>query len=158
MSVGMRAGAASSAALAVRTDPQKLGKEWLAVLATVPLFAGLSRRHLKNVASLAKVRRYEPGTLIVRAGRPGDAFYVILDGEARVDTGRSRSIRLRGGDFFGEMSLLDGAPRSASVEAVGEVLAFQIGRTSFSKLLKDEPQIPLELLKTLARRLRDVQG
>ena len=97
------------------------------------------------------------GTTIVRAGDAGSAFYVLIDGAARVDTPTGRSRRLRAGDFFGEMALLDDSPRSASVVAEGEVLALTIGRSSFTTLLRKEPALAQALLRTLAARLRAVE-
>jgi CRP-like cAMP-binding protein len=124
------------------------------VLADVPLFQNLSRRHLKRVASLGRMRRYGPGTSIVRAGDAGSAFFVLLDGTARVVTSKGRARRLGSGDFFGEMALLDDSPRSADVVADGEVLTMTISRSAFGKLLRSEPALSHELLRTLAGRLR----
>lgn len=150
----LAAGPAARAAMSVRGEPRGMGRDWVPVLADVPLFAGLSRRHLKRVAALARTRRFAPGTSIVRKGDPGSAFFVLLDGGARVVTPTGRPKRLRTGDFFGEMALLDEAPRSADVVADGEVLAMTISCSAFRKLLRSEPAIAQELLRTLAARLR----
>lgn len=128
--------------------------DWVPVLAEVPLFQSLSRRHLKRVASLARMRRYGPGTSIVRPGAAGSAFYVLIDGTARVVTPKGRVRKLSSGDFFGEMALFDDAPRSAEVVADGEVLTMTISRSAFGKLLRSEPGLSQELLRTLAARLR----
>ena len=124
------------------------------MLAEVPLFATLSGRHVRRVAALAKLRRFERGVPVVVAGRPGDAFYVILDGEVSVGVPGRRRTRLGAGDYFGEMSLIDGSPRSATVTADGDVLLLELGRTAFARLLKEEPAITLALLKALAARVR----
>jgi CRP/FNR family transcriptional regulator, cyclic AMP receptor protein len=150
----LAADAAARAAMSVGRDPKGMGRDWIPVLADVPLFASLSRRQLKRVASLARTRRFASGTPIVRKGDPGSAFFVLLDGEARVIASRGRVRRLRAGDFFGEMALLDDSPRSAHVVADGEVLAMTISRSAFCKLLRSEPAIAVELLRTLASRLR----
>jgi CRP-like cAMP-binding protein len=134
-----------------------MGREWVVVLEQVPLFGGLSKRHLRRVAALAVARRFEAGTAIIRAGEPGDAFYVILDGTAEVRPRSGRATKLGPGDYFGEMALLDGAPRSASVEAKSEVLTMRLGRLAFAKLIKDEPQITVGLLRTLAQRVRGLE-
>jgi len=131
-----------------------MGSDWVPVLAEVPLFASLSRRHLKRVAKLARTRRFASGTPIVRRGEAGAAFFVLLDGAARVLLPKGRPVRLRSGDFFGEMALLDDSPRSADVIADGEVLVMTISRSAFGKLLRSEPAIANELLRTLAARLR----
>ncbi len=135
-----------------------MDKEWVAVLQHVPLFESLSRRHLRRVAACARTRRFEDGAAIVRAGQTGSTFYVVLEGEAAVSAAGGRGVRLRAGDYFGEMALLDGAPRSADVRAVGEVVAMEIGRTAFARMLKQEPQIALALLRTLAGRVRRLEG
>ena len=159
MAAGMRANVAADAALrAASGGSGRMDREWAAVLAQVPLFDGLSRRHLKRIAGCARARRFESGSLIVGRGRPGGTFYVILDGEAAVDLPSGRSKKLRAGDYFGEMALLDGAPRSADVRATTETLTMEIGRTAFGRLLKQEPQIPLALLQTLAARVRHLEG
>ena len=131
-----------------------MGKQWADVLADVPLFTGLSKRHLRKVAALGMERRVASGTAIVRAGAPGDAFFVILDGTATVRVPGKRTIKLSPGDFFGELALLDDAPRSATVEADGEMLVMWVSRPAFQKLLKQEPKVAVEMLHTLAQRLR----
>jgi CRP/FNR family transcriptional regulator, cyclic AMP receptor protein len=148
------AGVAARAAISLPRDTGRTVDEWIPVLADVPLFRNLSRRHLKRVASLARMRRYGPGTTIVRAGDAGSAFFVLLDGTARVVTSKGRARRLGSGDFFGEMALLDDSPRSADVVADGEVLTMTISRSAFGKFLRSEPALALELLRTLAARLR----
>lgn len=158
MAAGMRANAAADAALRVRGGSERMDRDWIGVLEQVPLFEGLSRRHLKRVAGCARARRFEQGSLIVGKGRPGATFYVILDGEAEVDLPTGRAKRLRAGDYFGEMALLDGAPRSADVRAATETLTMEIGRTAFGRLLKQDPQIALALLQTLAARVRHLEG
>jgi CRP-like cAMP-binding protein len=139
------------------SPPRPLGREAAGMLAEIPLFAGLSRRHLGRVASLASTKRYSPSTPLVRVGKPADAFYVILDGQVRVEV-PGRPVELGAGDFFGEMALLDGEPRSATVVAVGEVYALMISRAKFLKLLEAEPKIALAIMATLTGRLRGLQA
>ena len=136
---------------------QPLGREAATLLAEIPLFASLSKRHLGKVAGCASTKRYAPHTVIVHRGRPADAFYVILDGTAHVDV-PGREVALHMGDFFGEMALIDGEPRSASVIADSEVFALIIPRTKFLKLLESEPKITLGIMSTLTRRIRDMQA
>lgn len=150
----LAAGPAGRAAMSTGREPRGMGRDWVPVLAEVPLFGSLSRRHLKRVAALARTRRFASGTSIVRKGDAGSAFFVLIDGEAHVVAPKGRPRRLRSGDHFGEMALLDGSPRSADVIADAEVLAMTISRSSFGKLLRSEPVIAQELLRTLAARLR----
>ncbi len=131
-----------------------MGRGWADVLSEIPLFAGLSKRHLNKIAGLAKTRRYTRFTSIVREGERGDSFYVILDGTVLVKPPGKRSVRLKPGDWFGEMALLDGAPRTATVEAQDEVFVMMLGRAAFQKAVVADPKIAMELLRTLAARLR----
>jgi CRP-like cAMP-binding protein len=132
-----------------------MGGLWAGVLSELPLFAGLSKRNVRRVANLAEEARFNPGGVIVERGRPGDAFYVLIDGAARVEApGRDR-VMLGPGDFFGELALLDGGPRTARVVADGEVLALRLPRAAFQRTLRDEPAIALAILQELARRLRE---
>lgn len=128
------------------------------MLKRVPLFAGLSPAHLAAVAAVAQEVRYGAGRLLVTAGTPGVAFYVIADGEAKVLKGKvvaaRAAARLGPGDSFGEMALLDGGPRSASVVAETPLTTIRIERAAFRRMLKDEPDIALKLLEGMARRMR----
>ena len=136
---------------------RELDREAEFLLAQVPLFAALSKRHLARVASVATAKRIAAHTPLVRAGEPADAFYVILDGKARVDV-PGRPIELEAGDFFGEMALIDGEPRSATVTALGEVLVLTVPRPKFLKLLEAEPTVTLALMEALTQRLREAQA
>jgi CRP/FNR family cyclic AMP-dependent transcriptional regulator len=153
----LAAGPAARAALSARRETDRMGQDWVPALAQAPLFQGLSRRHLRRIASLGKTRRFAPGSSIVRAGGAGSSFYVLLDGAARVVPATGRPRPLQAGDSFGEMALLDDSPRSADVVAVDEVLTMTISRSAFGKLLRTEPAIANALLRTLAARLRAVE-
>jgi CRP/FNR family transcriptional regulator, cyclic AMP receptor protein len=149
---------ASAAALAhiVRTAkeaPAEMGAEWVPVLQDVPLFAGLSKRHLRRVAGLAGAARFSAGATVVRSGARGETFYVILDGTASV---RSPTVNVQLGpmDFFGEMSLLDGGPRAATVVAEEDMLTMRLSRAPFMKVLDSEPAIARGIMKELVRRVR----
>ena len=152
------AGPTARAVLSVPADPTRVGHDWLGTLGDVPLFEGLSKRHLRRIAKLARIRRFAPGSPIVRAGDAGRAFYVLLDGGAKVVRPGARSRRLGIGDYFGEMALLDDSPRSADVVADGDVIALTIDRSGFTKLLRSEPALAQTLLRTLAARLRAAES
>lgn len=124
-------------------------------LARVPLFASLSPRHLRRAAELCEEQRFMAGATIVRAGDVGDTFYVILEGEARVvsPTGRVWN-HLYPGDFFGEISLLDGGPRTASVIAETPMVMLALPRRAFRSLLESEPVVAGRVLKHVAGLLR----
>ena len=127
--------------------------DWVPVLAEIPLLSGLSKRHLRKVASIGRLRRMGRNTQVVREGARGEAFYVIIDGAAVVQASQKR-IRLGPGEYFGELALLDDGPRTATVVTESESLLLEIPRTGFLKLLRDEPTISVALLKELAVRLR----
>jgi CRP/FNR family cyclic AMP-dependent transcriptional regulator len=131
---------------------------WTNALAGVPLFANLSPRHLKRVAGTGRVTRFHDGTAIVRTGEPGDALYVVLDGEVSVRRPGLSSLPLGIGSFFGELAVLDDGPRTATVIAHGPVVCLTISRSRFLKLMRDESTIAVAVLKEVAARLRAVQA
>jgi CRP/FNR family cyclic AMP-dependent transcriptional regulator len=128
--------------------------DWTEVLGALPLFSRLSRRQLRGIAKAAKVVDYAPAEIIVQSGERGDSFYLMLEGRARV-LGRSRA--LRSGDFFGEMALVDGGPRSATITALSAVRVMKLPRQAFLRALKQDPQIGLAIMKTLAARVRRLE-
>jgi CRP-like cAMP-binding protein len=130
----------------------------MSLLERVPLFAHLSKRHVRRIATLADEVRFRDGRVIVEAGVPGTTFFVLADGRAKVyrskiPTGRPLA-RLGPGDFFGEMALLDGGPRSATVVADGDVVALRLSRSAFRKMVAREPSLSLTIMAELAARLR----
>ena len=131
---------------------------WANVLAGVPLFAGLGRRHLRRVASAGRIGRFHNATAIIRSGESGDTFYVVLDGEVTVRRRGLPELSLGMGSYFGEMALLDGGVRTATVMAKGPVTCLAITRSRFLKLLRSEPAIAAAILEELARRLRTMQA
>src|SRR6185369_6507267 len=103
------------------------------MLAGVPLFAGLSARHLKRIGDLAETADYMAGASLVKEGTEGDAFYVIIEGLAKVVMGRRTINQLMPGDYFGEISLLDWGVRTASVVSETPLKVLMIDRKRFLK-------------------------
>jgi|RhiMetdeSRZDD1v2_1073273.scaffolds.fasta_scaffold314124_2 CRP-like cAMP-binding protein len=128
----------------------------LAALERTPLFAGLDREHLKDVVRVGRRVSYQPGQAIVERGDPGDAMYIVVSGAAEVDVG-GRFHRLERGDFFGEMAVLAGRPREATVKAVEPLEALRIPADDFQAFLSANPRVALGMLKSLVERLREVQ-
>lgn len=128
-----------------------------AALATVPLFSALSRRELKRVAQVAKQVTFETGDVIAEEGEEGLAFYVILGGEATVRRRGKTVATLIPGDHFGEVSLIDGGPRTAAVVAATPLRCLSLLRWDFRALIEKEPSLAPKLLKELARRLRQIE-
>ena len=130
------------------------------LISRVPLFEGLSRAHLGRVASLTEETTYDAGRVIVQKDTPGRAFYVIVNGKAKVVKGKIVTARgeaeLGPGDFFGELALLDGERRSATVIATTELTTIRIERNAFRRLLRQEPELALRLLEGMARRTRRI--
>ncbi len=137
-------------------------KPGVRLLSKVPLFAGLSQTHLRALAQLAEEVRYSAGRMIVRTGTPGVAFYVVVEGQAKVVRGTIASAKgtwtLGPGDFFGELALLDGGPRTASVVAETPLMTVRIERGPFRQMLKSEPDIALKLLEGMAARTRGLMA
>jgi CRP-like cAMP-binding protein len=127
------------------------------VLASIPLFEGLSKRHLKQIAAIATVDNYMEGASIVKEGDPGDSFFMVLSGQAKVVVKNRTVNRIIPGDHFGEISLLDGQPRSASVITETPMTVASIDRKGFERLLQNDPDLSLAMLRTLAKRLRSVR-
>ena len=128
------------------------------VLAQVPLFAGVPPRFIKRLAGEMDEQRFMEGATIVRKGEPGDAFYVLVEGEARVtDENGKRLARLIPGDFFGEISLMDGGPRTATVVSETPLTALALSRKDFRGMLEAEPHVTVGLLKHAAQLLRRLE-
>jgi hypothetical protein len=103
-------------------------------------------------------RVLEAGAVLTRVNEPGEDFFFIVDGSARVDVpGANKEIRLSPGEFFGEMSLLDGGPRTATVIAATAIRLLVIKRRHFATLLREVPALSLKICATLARRLRNAE-
>lgn len=126
-------------------------------LKEVALFEACSQRQLRSVARIARVFDVATGTLLTRAGEPGDEFFLIIDGTARAEVSAQKHVLLHPGEFFGEMSLLDGGPRSATVVADTPLRLLVISRRHFAVLLKDVPGLTETLLVTLSRRVRQAE-
>jgi CRP/FNR family transcriptional regulator, cyclic AMP receptor protein len=123
-------------------------------LAAVPLFSACSKRDLQIVARHMQVVEVKAGTVVMREGDHGDAFYVVLEGRGVVES-RGRAVgRLVAGDHVGELALLDPAPRSATVTAVDDMTVSVIDARTFAAIVRDVPAMTGRLLAALARRLR----
>ena len=125
----------------------------LAALERMPLFAGLDREHLEDVLRVGRRVSFDTGQAIVERGDRGDAMYIMVSGAAEVDVG-GRYHRLERGDFFGEMAVLAGRPREATVKAVEPLEALRIPADDFQL---EHPHIAVGMLQSLVERLREVQ-
>ena len=130
--------------------------EVVAKLGNVPIFSECSKRELALIVRAAKEVTHRQGTMIAREGEKGIGLFLILEGECEVTIGGKRKAKLGPGDFFGEVALLDGGPRTATVTALTEVKLVGITGWVFRGLLMEHPSIALKTLEAVAGRLRAV--
>lgn len=132
----------------------------LVVLRNVPLFSGLDQAELEKLSRVAGRRRATRGEFIVRAGDVTDALYILLNGSAKVtncdEEGREIILAMLGpGEFFGEMGLIDGSPRSANVVAQEACELLLMSKADFQRCMQDNFQVALKLMRILVQRLRE---
>ena len=128
------------------------------LLKTVPLFAGCGSRELKAIAASGREVRFEPGTAICTEGDTGIGLHVIVQGEVKVQVGGRTRRRLGPGSFFGEMAVLDGGPRTATVTSETPLVTFTVPVWGFRNLLKEHPSLAAKMLEEVCRRLRVVDS
>lgn len=133
-------------------------KETLARLAAVPLFSDLSQKDLGRILDRSKETVHGEGESVVTEGHGGVGFHLIIDGTADVVRSGRKVDSLRPGEFFGEMTLIDGAPRSASVIATSELTTIVLSQWEFKPLVKAHPEMGWRLLVYLAGRVREEQS
>ena len=125
------------------------------LLAEVPLFAKLSKKDLRQISSLATPMDFPAGRELTKQGAPGHEFMIVLGGELEVYIDGELVANRGPGDYFGEIALLDGRPRTATIVAKTPVSVEVIGHREFTTLIADRPQIAQQLLATMAERLGD---
>ncbi len=128
------------------------------MLRNVPLFKGLSQKQLEQIARLVDEVEAPAGKRLAIVGETGHELFVIVQGQAVVTLPNGRKVRLGPGEFFGEMSLVDGGPRSATVEATTPMKLLVVGHREFWQLLDEAPSLNAKVMRTLAGRLRDAEG
>ncbi len=123
------------------------------LLKRIPLFAECSRAEIEAVSRVADELRFPAGRVLMREGAPGRELVIIVDGEVSVDRDGTPIGTLRAGDFVGELALVTGRPRSATVTAATDLQALVVDRISFERLLRDVPTIAVKVMKAVAARL-----
>lgn len=131
-----------------------------AFLKCVDLFQDLDDNEVQSLISRSREERFEDKAFIFKEAEPGDAMYVILDGTVKiikmVSGSKFKTLVAMGiGDFFGEMALLDGNPRSASAVSHGVARILRVGRDEFSALMSENPYLGLKVVIRLARNLTE---
>lgn len=128
----------------------------LPALRPVPIFRGMTKASLLQVARKAREVSYPAGATLVRQGDPGDTLCVIVSGTVEVTRDGQVVAEMAAGDFFGEISLIDGEPRSATVTATEDVTLLTVSSSDFTALLAD-PYVSYAVIKSLAGRFRQTQ-
>jgi CRP-like cAMP-binding protein len=123
------------------------------LLRHVPLFGRCSKKELEQIASLADEIDLPRGKELTKEGEPGREFFVLVTGTASVHRKGRKVNEMRDGDFFGEIALLSGAPRTATVTATSPVRALVVTDRDFRRLLKSTPDMQLKVLEALAERV-----
>jgi CRP-like cAMP-binding protein len=132
----------------------KKKSEHLHQLRNVPLFAGCSDRELKKIGESVKEVHFPAGRVICEEGEQGGGLHVVVEGDTKVEVnGRTRR-RMGPGSFFGEIALLDGGARTATVIAESDVTTLSLPMWSFKSVLKEHPTMALKMLEEVGRRLR----
>jgi CRP/FNR family transcriptional regulator, cyclic AMP receptor protein len=144
----------SRAASAAAPDP----KESIKLLGSVPIFSSLSPRHLKAIAQSMKPIRFPAGHELTHEGDHDARFYLILEGSAKVTVkGRKRGL-LGPGDYLGEMAIIDGQPRSATVTAETDVVTLSSAGWNFESVVRKNPAVALSILREMGKRLRSAEA
>jgi CRP-like cAMP-binding protein len=124
-------------------------------LRKVPIFADLSERELRKILKATEEYSYPAGAVIVAEGSRSEQLFLILKGTVKVRRGGRTVAKMGSGDFFGEIALIDGLPRTASVVADTSVRCRVLLRKEFFEIVDATPQIAWRVLGTLATRLRE---
>lgn len=132
-------------------------KEKVERLARVPLFSDLSKRELGRIVENSKETVHVAGQTVVTEGHEGAGFHLILSGEASVHRGGRKVVTLGPGEYFGEMALLDGGRRTATVVAETDLVTLYIAQWGFKPLVRDNPQMAWKIVVHLTKRLREEQ-
>ena|SRR5215813_12870899 len=128
----------------------------IAFLQNVPLFVGMTSQELMDVAEIAKEVNYSPDTTIIREDDIGDYMFILVEGEVIVHRGNIQIGKLRSREFFGEISIIDRGPRSASVTTRSNCQLLQIDQKDFWQILLAHNSLAISMVKVLAQRLRQM--
>ena len=123
----------------------------------VALFGDCTEDELRRIAEVSRMAESPAGTVLTQAGASGDSFFLIIDGRVSVETPVGPGDPLQSGDFFGEMSLIDGEPRSATIRAITDVELLVVDRSHFWRLLDEAPDLLRRILVVLSRRVRRLE-
>ena len=125
-------------------------------LRNIPLFSGMPPSELTHLAGITQEVVYTARDTIIHQGELGDSMFLIAEGEVRIHRGDVELAVLKAKDYFGEMSILDGEPRSASATALADCLLLRISQADFYSILSHHNEVALTIIRTLTRRLRQM--
>ena len=125
-------------------------------LKRAPLFEGLSKGELEDLARVAEDLEVDSGQVLAREGDVGREFFVLMEGDVQVTRGEKDLGRRGAGDFIGEIALLEDVPRTATVTAVSPVRLFVLTAPAFREVVKKHPGVESKVLRALARRLHAI--
>jgi CRP/FNR family cyclic AMP-dependent transcriptional regulator len=128
----------------------------LQLIADVPMFSACTKQEIKRIASLANRVEIPAGQPLTKEGERGKEFFIIAEGEAKVTVRGDRVATLGPGEFFGETALLDPGPRTATVTADAPMVVYKVEGEDFRSLLIDVPFIARNILRGIARRMREL--
>jgi CRP-like cAMP-binding protein len=124
-------------------------------LRRVPMFAPLSKKRLSQLVALMDEVDVAAGRTLIRQGKPGDTFYLVLDGEVEVQVGAKAGVRLGAGEFFGEISMLDRGPAVATVVTLAPSRMMVMSHAQFRDAMGTDPELHSAVLAAMAHRLRE---
>ena len=130
-------------------------KQIVPLLKKAPLFANTSERGLNSMLKSAVERTVNAGDKLVEQGETGAGFYLIISGKAEVIANGEKLANFGEGDFFGELAVIDGAPRTADVVATEETTCIVVSQWAMRGIISSHPEIALSMLEELAKRLRE---
>ena len=131
----------------MKSDPK------IAAMEQVPLFARCSKKELRLIANLADQVEWPEGKTVIKEGRPGSEFFILIDGTASVSQRGGKVRDLVAGEWVGEIALVANVPRTATVVTSSPVRALVLTRGGFSRLIEDSPSIAAKVLEGLGERV-----
>ena len=122
----------------------------------VPIFQDLPKKSIDRIAKFVRPRSFRAGDTIFREGEEGVGFFIITEGKVEVSRGETSITQIGDGGFFGEMALLDNHRRSATIKAISDTSCLAIMRSDFLAELRNNPDLAVEMLGIMSRRVRDL--
>lgn len=136
---------------------RRIPSKELELLSRVPLFSTCSRRELREIASLGTPVEVDEGRVLTKQGAPGREFFLVLEGKAECIVKGRRVAVFGPGDYFGELAVIEGGTRTATVTATTPMELLVLSTSEFASLLRSSSSIGIKMLTALARRVRELQ-